>query len=365
MIQAIRSTSARKAGGAAGGHSRCQPLESIPWVQVNSPCMICGSSKSLLKHVFKYSILPRRFELRRCEGCGLLFNSPRLSDLGALYEQDYYVFSETERDRYRRAIEQVKRHLDRALGARTGPLDILEVGSAKGHLLHVLRHLGHTVQGVEISAHACDAARRKFDVEVFSGSIEEYADLRAHQHDMVWCNDVIEHVPDPIGFVRACAAVLKPGGRLILDTPNGGAAAVAQGKANWRAYCPYHIFLFGAQNLTTIAEMAGLRVDMVVSYNNRYQASFGPSRLKQGLKAVVRRCLGRVGLAEPAKRMRDRLTTRDGELANRPMTGGEIDAALGDLPWYSDSLDARAELAEGCRGNNLCVHAVQALEGRR
>ncbi len=238
-------------------------------------------------------------------------------------------------------------------------MDILEVGSAKGHLLHVLRHLGHKVQGVELSSSASENTRSHFGVDVFNGSIEEYvSDEALRPHDIVWCNDVIEHVPDPIGFLQSCAKALNPGGRLILDTPNAGAQAVREGNPSWDAYNPYHIYLFGPENIELLLDKAGLRVQAKFSFRNDQSMGLVPRR---PLRSFLRNTLKTAGFLGFLRRIRQwRSKIRDGELARQPMEVGEIVRRLEKISWFSDSADARAKLAEDCRSNNLVVHAVLA-----
>ncbi len=329
--------------------------------EVNRPCVLCGESDSRIKHIFNFPLLPRPFELRECNGCGLLFNSPQMTDLAQLYGETYYVFQKAERTKYAQVFSQVKRHLDPNLGLPRKPLDILEVGSATGHLLHVLRHLNYRVQGVELSSSAAESARKRFGVDVFNGSIEEYVSKVGHgkmQHDVVWCNDVLEHVPDPVSFVKSCAMALKPAGRLILDTPNAGAQAVREGKPNWDGYNPYHIYLFGPENIELLLDKAGFRVQAKFSFRNDQSMSLVP---RQPLRFFLRNTLKTVGLLGFLRRVRQwRSKSRDGELARQPMKAGEIVRRLEEIPWFSDSDDARAKLAEDYRGNNLVVHAVLA-----
>src|SRR3954451_23316785 len=63
----------------------------------NEPCCICGQTRSLLVQETSYPEhgYPGSFALRRCESCGLLFNSPRLDDgeLSRLYGRSYYFFN--------------------------------------------------------------------------------------------------------------------------------------------------------------------------------------------------------------------------------------------------------------------------------
>jgi SAM-dependent methyltransferase len=38
--------------------------------------------------------------------------------------------------------------------------------------------------------------------------------------DLIWCSEVIEHLESPEAFVRECNRTIKPGGKLVLTTPN-------------------------------------------------------------------------------------------------------------------------------------------------
>lgn len=335
-------------------------LAASEWIDVNRPCLICGSSTSTPNSSHRYRILPRPFVLNRCQGCLLLFNSPRIADLGALYEADYYVFSETEHKRYGNALAEIKRHLCPAYGFANRPLDILEVGSAKGHLLHLLKHLGHNAMGVELSQHAAEYARQFFGADVYNGPIEAFVQEHSDRRfDVVWCNDVIEHVPDPLGFVAACARALKPGGRLILDTPNGGSAEILAGYQDWIGYNPYHIFLFDHRNLAMLCQNVGLAPELVFSYHNQATAQTARRRLRYRLKQAAER----TGLISAVRWAKQRLRRDDGELTRRPMTADEIDAELARRAWFTDSPDARGPRAGSCQGDNLVVHAVLPDKG--
>jgi SAM-dependent methyltransferase len=74
--------------------------------------------------------------------------------------------------------------------------------------------------GVEIAQGALQRARRNVPG----------ADFRLIDHDgaipvghgevaLVWCSEVLEHVPDALGLLQECRRVLRPGGRLLITTP--------------------------------------------------------------------------------------------------------------------------------------------------
>ena len=99
----------------------------------------------------------------------------------------------------------------------------LDVGSADGRFVEAARGAGIDAVGVELSAVAVQAARER-GVPVQQGSI---ADVDDGPYDTATAFDVIEHVPDPEGFLSHIAGVLPEGGTLVLTLPNLAARGLA------------------------------------------------------------------------------------------------------------------------------------------
>jgi 2-polyprenyl-6-hydroxyphenyl methylase/3-demethylubiquinone-9 3-methyltransferase len=56
-------------------------------------------------------------------------------------------------------------------------------------------------------------------------AVEELAAREPASFDIVTCLEMLEHVPDPAAVVRACATLVKPGGRVFFSTINRNAKA--------------------------------------------------------------------------------------------------------------------------------------------
>lgn len=111
----------------------------------------------------------------------------------------------------------------RELAATSRRLDLLDVGCGAGHFVERLLALERVrVTGVDITADVLDCCRRRFPQATF-----QTRDFSAPQEleaaaDVVTAVEVIEHVPyiqQPV-FIANCAKVLRPGGMLVLTTPN-------------------------------------------------------------------------------------------------------------------------------------------------
>lgn len=121
---------------------------------------------------------------------------------------DYVAFNEHPYSSHRKMVDLVP------AGSR-----VLDVGCSSGYLSRRLVDKGCTVVGAELDPAAADVARTVCE-DVLVGDIERI-DLPADQtFDVVLCGDLVEHLRDPQTFMARVRAALKPGGVIILSTPN-------------------------------------------------------------------------------------------------------------------------------------------------
>jgi 2-polyprenyl-3-methyl-5-hydroxy-6-metoxy-1,4-benzoquinol methylase len=319
----------------------------------NQPCPVCGNTSSQILHRTRYPEhhYPAEFILRRCDGCGLLFNSPRLdnAELAELYGKNYYFFlrkDSRELDRIASMYLRTIRLIENELPEKR----CIDIGSGRGYFPAVLKQLGFNASGIEISPQASQYARTKFALHVFTGTVEQYADSRdAKQFPLVTAIDVIEHVPAPDAFVSACAKIVAPGGRLILDTPNAAAANIASQGVSWKGFNPFHIYLFSIANLTTLLERHGLRVEQSFSYGNTPQPLSPRDHVISNIK--------KFGLARPAAAgyfAAKKLSTINS--SPEPHITGAI-ARIKSESSYLNSADHAGPLASSQSGDNIVVIA--------
>jgi len=107
-----------------------------------------------------------------------------------------------------------------ALAAGSGQR-ILDIGCAAGALGAFLKERGNWVGGVELSEAAAAEARNRLDA-VWSFDIEQPWPKRLSDEpfDIIIMGEVLEHVFDPVQVLRSARSVLKPGGAVIVTTPN-------------------------------------------------------------------------------------------------------------------------------------------------
>lgn len=102
---------------------------------------------------------------------------------------------------------------------------VLDVGCGGGILSESMAQLDAKVTGIDLADAALSVAKLHamesgVDVDYQSIAVEELADQQPHSFDVVTCLEMLEHVPDPASVVRACAKLVKPGGKLFFSTIN-------------------------------------------------------------------------------------------------------------------------------------------------
>jgi SAM-dependent methyltransferase len=168
-------------------------------------------------------------EIHRCDRCGFRQIRPRLDEheLTCLYPDDYFDpgssvgFSAYAREQQRNEREGF--YLARRLRRIAPRGRLLDVGCALGFLLEATRrYSGWEVQGLDVSAFAGFFARRVYGLDVKVGTLE-HAGFPDASFDFIVQKDLLEHVLHPREHLSETRRILRPGGYLLLVTPNGEA----------------------------------------------------------------------------------------------------------------------------------------------
>ena len=122
--------------------------------------------------------------------------------------------------------DEMVRHFcpGRGRDAAAGGLAGAGRGLRRGLICEPLARLGARVTGLDPAPETIEAARRHaagqgLAIDYRAGRVEELA-AEARTFDAVVCLEVVEHVPDVAAFLKACAALVRPGGLMLLSTLN-------------------------------------------------------------------------------------------------------------------------------------------------
>lgn len=236
----------------------------------STDCRLCGGKEN------QTFLKKDGLSLAKCSTCGLVYLNPRpkAMDLKQLYDKRFrkieggpaHSFDDFLKDpkgfsrNYRISrLRYIKKY---ARGPR-----LLDVGCAYGIFLYVASQSGYKVSGVEMSSYSAETARKKFNVDVYNGSLAGAA-FKPSIFDVVTLWDVLEHLMDPLAELREVHRLLKPGGLIAIQLPNlrGLDVAILKEKWGW-LQLPYHLYFFTPSTLKQMVEKSGFEVVGLRTYH--------------------------------------------------------------------------------------------------
>ena len=232
-------------------------------------CCVCGVDGTPL-----YRLPP--FGVVRCPICTLVFVSPRLTStaLQRMYDEPSYfeggdfsggVYGAQSRFSPAMVLQRTwtAGRLDEIRRLRPPPARLLEVGSGYGLFLAAAKDRGFDVRGVELSRTGVDHASLRLGLDVFCGQL---ADAPMDPADVICFWDTLEHVPDPVEFLREVRTRLAPGGAFALSIPYFSSVPSKVLRARWWTLKPeQHIWHLTPATLQLVAARAGLVITSVTT----------------------------------------------------------------------------------------------------
>ena len=256
-------------------------------------CRVCGRSGVGHRHEAREMMFGsrERFAYLLCSHCGSLQIEAIPEDLGRHYPPQYYSHAPRAEPAEHRGLKgaairwycrsavlrpndrlaaalrrrlpepgdfvEIRAYLEGA-GLHRSDDPILDVGcGARPSRLAAMRRCGFTaLQGLDPFAPA-DLVYQGVPVRKLAVSDMEGEGRFA----LVMFHHSLEHVPDPLGDLRAAARLLRPGGRCLVRIPVMGTYFWRRFATNWAELdAPRHLYLMTSEGLETLASAAGLRL---------------------------------------------------------------------------------------------------------
>jgi len=263
-------------------------------------CYLCGNPGDQLYRDRQDLVFnaPGSWDFRKCSksSCGLIWMDPvpEPADIGKLYS-NYYTHQDGQDAKISR-IRKIRRFVrDCYFADRFGYVELvprwcrpigrllflfpvrrlgldydimrlpasagarlLEIGCGSGVFLARMRNLGWKVSGIDPDPAAVSWAQRVHHLDVTCGTWEQMR-FPADSFDVITMNHVIEHVHDPVGLLTECQRMLRPGGNLVLTTPNADSWGHRMFAGDWRGLePPRHFMIFSTRNLEECTRRSNL-----------------------------------------------------------------------------------------------------------
>jgi len=252
-------------------------------------CPVCGNT------VFSVKWDLETYSFSKCGRCGLVLQNPqpKSGELVQRYDQKYFEYEIENEEAFFQLMLLGLRDVDffTEIEPALDPLGkggrFLDIGCATGKLLDYVKKRGWSEKGIEVCIPAAEYARDVRGLDVTGSTLQE-ARLKNASFDIVHASHLIEHLTDPGDFVRQAYDLLKPGGTVILTTPNSsGFQALLYGD-RWRSAIADHMFLFSKHTLPALLEKAGFTVEKTRTWGG-IAAGLAPRPVKKFLDTWVKK----------------------------------------------------------------------------
>ena len=245
----------------------------------------------------------------KCNNCHLIYVNPieKGNKINEAYSQRKSVDAAIIKESRLRAtvaqVELIKRYGN---GTR-----LLDIGCGEGFFLFNASKFGYVGKGVELSQDAAEYARREFGLDVEVKSFEELRFSENH-FDVVTMWQVLEHLLYPLTTLEEIHRILKPGGMLVITTPDIGRIPARILRRRWWCITRLHINQFTTETLTNILKNAGFKNISSVSYKEsisllmvlipilRYLRLYKPLRNLFSLNSGLGKFMNKIMLTYPS-----------------------------------------------------------------
>ena len=208
----------------------------------------------------------------RCDDCGMWYKAlAEDEDLEDAYGEEYsehagnseYMENSTTRDFFQGVLKRID------TTGQADPPQLLDIGASTGTFMEEAIKAGYEAEGIDLAHGLVELAQKK-GLNVRRQNVTELDE--PEKFDVISMMDIIEHVTDPVAILEGLYSSLKPGGKLVVFTPNHGSSVVLIGRimekfgikfAVQEIFGCNHVCFFDDKTLPLAIEKAGFNVDSV------------------------------------------------------------------------------------------------------
>ncbi len=261
-------------------------MKTLKW----KTCPVCHSSYQLI-----YTMEVGDIVICSNKNCRLVFREKQPSDdqLAELYNNLYYPEELSEAQKQNSDETKFYQHLqflDKIIPLRNK--SVLDYGSGIGNFLNVCRRFNpNEVLGVELNSRArAIANQRGFKV------VANILELKDKKFDIIYMNDVIEHLRNPLQELLTLSMYLKEGGYIFVVTMNLWSLKHWFLRERWELITdPTHFYFFHRKSLTNLLKQTGVfedpmdcRIWVKFSHHNLFRSALQFVLVKLGLDSGIR-----------------------------------------------------------------------------
>jgi SAM-dependent methyltransferase len=198
-----------------------------------------------------------------------LKHKPSLTELEEYYSLKYYqdnkgsyevTYTDNELRYFTNKNEEKFWVINQLIGNSLTNKRLLDIGCGEGFTLKFFKEKGWEIKGIDYSDYGCKKHNPDCLYSLLTGDIHEQMlpliDGNS-KFEVVWLDNVLEHVLDPLSLLITCKKLLSPNGVLVVEVQNYLMENGCIDKEFW-VVVPDHISYFNKEGLTSLAKEAGL-----------------------------------------------------------------------------------------------------------
>lgn len=229
-------------------------------------CSYCHTESPLYFCSLDYNrkITQETFDHYRCPQCKLIFIAPIPNELSKYYPETYHGIPksiedlDTSSNREAYKIETVQRFSGRGR--------LLEIGPSYGSFIYLAKKAGYESEVIEMNKRCCQFLNEVVGVNVSNSNNPINVLQHKEPYDVIALWHVIEHLPNLWATLDAVYESLKPGGIMILASPNPDAFQFKVLGRYWTHLdAPRHVMLIPIKLLGEKLELLGMRAELITT----------------------------------------------------------------------------------------------------
>lgn len=236
-------------------------------------CNLCGLDDTQLLYQlrdYRLRVDDTLWNVVRCRSCSLGYLNPRptVGEVGKYYPSEYFARRPSMTRRYERQAEYMP----------ASPGQLLDIGTAGGDFLALMRERGWHVTGIEFS----DAGNAS-GLDIHRTAFPDSPQLPIGPFDVVTAWAAFEHLHDPMAAFRRVPELLRPGGAFIVQVPNLRSINARLARLE---DVPRHLYFFSPRTIGAYAERVGLDLRRIHHVTDLHGGS-GRGVLRHGLTRAL------------------------------------------------------------------------------
>jgi len=228
-------------------------------VNTNRPCPLCGAVDGLACELVRFVDGRCALKCPRCENA-VTDPPPRLT--AEDYQQgagNYEAAFTSEDEAFDRYAREFLGFVESITGSVKGKR-MLEIGCGSGNFVAAAAKSGAAIEGIEIDKSSLAICKRK-NLPVYGADVMDWLESHREYYDSICMSHVLEHVSDPMLWLRKLQIALKPNAVVCFAQPNYQGLVPKVIRRRWYGWSPsHHYWHFSPRGLEMLLKNAALDI---------------------------------------------------------------------------------------------------------